>query len=130
MCKSWSISVSDTRQFDKQAYLNLESYRKSGQAMRTPVWFAEDGCAYYIRTIQKAGKVKRVRNNRAVRIAPCDVRGEITGEWVSGSASIVGTSEAARADKLLTKKYGLLKRIYDLTQRGRGADVIKVVVSP
>jgi uncharacterized protein len=122
--------MSNTQQFSNQKYLNLETYRKSGQAMPTPVWFVEDGGAYFIRTVQNAGKVKRVRNNPAVRIVPCGQRGEVKGAWVSATASIASTAEATRADQLLTKKYGLLKRIFDLMQRNRGADVIKVVVGP
>lgn len=122
--------MSNTQQFSNQKYLNLETYRKSGQAMPTPVWFVEDGGAYFIRTVQNAGKVKRVRNNPAVRIVPCGQRGEIKGEWVSATASIASAAEAARTDQLLTKKYGLLKRLFDLMQRNRGADVIKVVVNP
>jgi uncharacterized protein len=122
--------MSNTQQFNNRKYLNLETYRKSGQAMPTPVWFVEDGGAYFIRTVQNAGKVKRVRNNPEVRIVPCGQRGEVQGEWVGATASIASAAEAARADQLLTRKYGLLKRIFDLMQRNRGADVIKVVVNP
>ena len=122
--------MSNTQQFNNQKYLNLETYRKSGQAMPTPVWFVEDGGAYYIRTVQNAGKVKRARNNPSVRIVPCGQRGEVKGEWVRGVASIATPAEAGKVDRLLNQKYGLLKRLFDLMQRGRGADVIKVVVNP
>jgi hypothetical protein len=48
-------------QFAKQHYLNLETYRKGGQAMRPPVWFVEDGGVLYLRTVKNAGKVNSIR---------------------------------------------------------------------
>ena len=70
-------SVSST-QFQGQMYLNLETYRKSGQAIVTPVWFAvdqQDSGLLYVRTYAKMGKVKRLRNNHKVRAVPCDRTG-------------------------------------------------------
>jgi PPOX class probable F420-dependent enzyme len=120
--------MANHEQFVRQSYLNLETYRRTGQAMPTPVWFVEDGGAYYVRTMRDAGKVKRVRNTPRVRIMPCGQRGEPRGEWVEGRAIVVGEAESQRIDGLLTKKYGLLKRVFDLMQRGRGHDVIKVEI--
>ena len=50
--------------FSGRNYLNLETYRKSGVAVRTPVWFAEQGGILYLYTLADSGKVKRIRNNR------------------------------------------------------------------
>ena len=57
-------------QFQKQKYLNLETFRKSGESMRTPVWFVQDGESLYVHTVANSGKVKRIRNNGRVNIAP------------------------------------------------------------
>ena len=69
--------------FEGQKYLSLETFRKNGEGVRTPIWFAaeKDGGAavLYIYTIADTGKVKRIRNNPRVRIAPCDMRGNVTG---------------------------------------------------
>jgi PPOX class probable F420-dependent enzyme len=115
-------------QFIGQSYLNLETYRRSGEAMPTPVWFIEEDGMFYIRTMRNAGKVKRVRNVSRVRIMPCGQRGEPRGEWVEGQATIVDEAASAHVNGLLNRKYGLLKRLFDLMQRGRGHDVIKVEV--
>ena len=100
-------------------YLSLESYKKSGERVRTPVWFANDpsvtpesaASRLYIYTIGDTGKVKRIRNNPRVRIAPCDLRGKVLGEWVDARAEIVTGEEAVRGMRLLNKKYFPWKRL-------------------
>jgi PPOX class probable F420-dependent enzyme len=105
--------------FSIHKYLSLETYKKSGESVRTPVWFAPDPSAtpdsaaskLYIYTIGDTGKVKRIRNNPRVRIAPCDMRGKILGEWVEARAEIVTGEEAARGMGLLNKRYFPLKQL-------------------
>lgn len=98
-------------QFAGQKYLNLESYRKNGKAVATPVWFAEEAGVLYIYSLADAGKVKRIRNDQRVRVVPCDVRGKLNGEWVQARARIVDGAEAAKGHQLLDEKYGLLKKV-------------------
>jgi PPOX class probable F420-dependent enzyme len=99
--------------FEGQKYLNLETFKKSGEGVKTPVWFAAEPSAkldsteakLYLYTIGVSGKVKRIRNNGRVRIAPCDVRGNVLGDWVDARAEIVTGDEAEHGTKLLNKKY-------------------------
>ena len=63
-------------QFQKQQYLNIETFRKSGQGVKTPVWFAQDGDSLYVWTQADSGKAKRIRNNGDVNIAPCTASGD------------------------------------------------------
>ena len=101
-------------------YLNLETFRKSGVGVRTPVWFAQDGDAptiYYVYSESDAGKVKRIRNNPNVRIAACNVRGNLRGDWANAQARICGREEAARGQQLLRRKYGLAKIMADFFAR-------------
>lgn len=115
--------ASDGRaQFEKQKYLSLETFRKNGKGVATPVWFAEDGGKFYIYTLADGGKVKRIRNNPRVRVAPCDARGRVTGDWVEGRARIVGRAETERGHELLNRKYGWLKRIGDVFSKLRRRD--------
>ena len=101
--------------FAREKYISLESYRKSGEAIATPVWFAQDDKAIYVYSLADAFKVKRIRNNPKVRIAPCDMRGKVTGEWVDGRARIItDPDEDNRAHQLLDQKYGWMKRIGNL----------------
>lgn len=106
--------------FAGRSYLNLETLKRSGDAVRTPVWFAaapEPGGApprtLYIYTLENTGKIKRIRNNPSARVAPCDARGNLKGEWVAARARLIAGLEADRADQLLKKKY-FLRRIFDI----------------
>jgi PPOX class probable F420-dependent enzyme len=99
--------------FAGQKYLNLETFKKNGDSVKTPVWFAADpsasldssGAKIYAYTIGVSGKVKRIRNNPSVKIAPCDMRGRVLGEWVEARAEIISGEEATRGMQLLNKKY-------------------------
>jgi len=99
--------------FAKQKYLNIETFRRNGVGVKTPVWFVQDGDVLFIRTIADSGKVKRVRNNSRVNIVPCKMDGTPLGEWVPASAREVKDNEIDRkVDRLLDKKYGLLKKMF------------------
>jgi PPOX class probable F420-dependent enzyme len=100
--------------FANKKYLSLESFRKTGAPVRTPVWFAEQDGKIYIYSLADAGKVKRIRNNPKVRVAPCDVRGGNIGEWIDASAKIEDSGGERLGMSVLTKKYGLMKRLGDL----------------
>lgn len=107
-------------QFANQNYLNLESYRKSSEVIRTPLWFVQDGDVMYFYTVAHSFKVTRLKNNPRCRVAPCDIRGNLKGEWVDASARLLDTAEASRADNLLNQKYGLSKRILNFFAKLRG----------
>src|SRR5262245_5620461 len=104
-------------QFQNQNYLNLESYRRTGSPIVTPMWFAERNGILYVYSLANAGKVKRVRNNARVRIMPSDLRGGPKGEWVEGRARILDETGAALGHRLLIEKYGWMKKIGDLYSR-------------
>jgi PPOX class probable F420-dependent enzyme len=105
-------------QFAGKKYLNLETYRKSGAAVRTPLWFAEEEGVLYVYSEAGAGKVKRIRNDPRVRVVPSDLRGNPQGEWVEARAEILDAEGAARGHQLLRQKY-LLKRVGDFFGRLR-----------
>ena len=116
--------------FRHEKYLSLESFRKNGEGIRTPVWFAESEGLLYIYSLASAAKVRRVRNNPGVRIAPCDFRGGVTGSWIDATATILDEEGAARAHVLLTKKYGLVKRFGDLFSRWRKRARVTMAIRP
>jgi uncharacterized protein len=134
------MGMSDANYFaalDKHDFLNLETFRKNGEGVRTPVWFAADpaadirsrGAKLYIYTIENTGKVKRVRNNPRVKIAPCNRTGGLLGDWIEARAQVVQGAEAALGLKLLTQKY-FLKRIFDLFAVFRKAKRDVLVITP
>ena len=109
--------------FEDRKYLSLETYRRSGVGVRTPMWFAAtaDGACLYVYSAADSGKAKRLRRSGAVKIAPCNIRGEITGDWVAGQARIVGPDEFIRAMPLLNRKYWPWKAALDLLMKLRPA---------
>jgi PPOX class probable F420-dependent enzyme len=112
-------------QFAKAKYFSLETFRKAGVGVRTPVWFAQDPAAgsvtrFYVYTLPDSGKAKRIRNNSKVRIAPCNMRGDLRGAWVDARARICDGSEVAKGQDLLRQKYGWMKKLGDFFSGLRG----------
>lgn len=95
--------MGDWQQFKGAKYLSLETFKRDGSGVKTPVWFAETGDTIYVYTLADAWKVKRIRNNPRVRIARCDIRGNVNGEWVEAKARVVDGEEAACGQQLLNK---------------------------
>ena len=105
--------------FARQKYLSLETLRRNGQAVATPVWFAESAGVLYVYSLAESGKIKRIRNNPRVRVAPCDMRGNLKSGWLHATARLLEDDEALRAGDLLNQKYGWQKRTLDLFARFR-----------
>jgi uncharacterized protein len=124
------MSPNQVAQFARQKYLNLETYRKNGRPVATPVWFAEEQGTFYIYSLAHAGKVKRIRQNQHVRIVPCDVRGDPTGDWVDATARILDEHGAARGHQLLNQKYGWIKRMGDVVSRLRRRQRVVIAIDP
>jgi len=124
--------------FAGQKYLNLETFKKNGTGVKTPVWFAADPSAsldsndakLYVYTIGVSGKVKRIRNNPRVKIAPCDMRGRVLGEWAEARAEIVTGEEDARGTQLLKNKYFPWKQLLDFFAKFRRRDHTVFVLCP
>jgi PPOX class probable F420-dependent enzyme len=116
--------------FAGEKYVNVASYRKNGSAVYTPMWFAEEGGVLYVYSLASAGKVKRIRNNPRVKIAPCDVRGKPKGAWVEALAQIVDEAKAEYAHNLLNKKYGLVKRLGDFFSKIRKRERVVITLQP
>ncbi len=125
-------------EFAGQKYLNLESFKKSGEGVKTPVWFAADPSAklnsndakLYVYTIGVSGKVKRIRNNSSVKIAPCNMRGDVQGGWVPAHAEILSGTEAAHGMQLLNKKYLPWKQLLDFFAMFRKRERTVIVIRP
>jgi uncharacterized protein len=95
-------------------YALLTTYRKNDDPVPTPVWFGldEDGAVYFYAD-ETSGKVKRVRSNAQVRLAPCDMRGKPRGAPAVGTARILPPDETDRAERVIAANYGLGRRWYD-----------------
>ena len=114
--------------FANQRYVNLESFRKNGQGIRTPLWFVETQGVLYMRTPAQSAKVKRIRNNPHVRIVPSDMRGNPKGVWIDGEATLIEAAEAEWVNQLVKRKYGLFKRLIDIRSRLKGTQYVVIAV--
>ena len=109
-------------QYQKRKYLNLETFRKNGDSMRTPVWFVQIGDILYVHTLANSGKVRRIRNNDRVNIAPCGMDGKLVGSWVPAQAyEMTDPEKSTLVDHMLDKKYGLLRKMYENQSTRTGA---------
>ncbi len=115
-----SIEKTGVLQFAGQKYLAVESYRKNGEAVRTPVWFIEREGTLFVRTDSETGKVKRIMRNSHIRIALCSMRGEPKSAWIDAEAKLAGEDEAEQTYQLLKQKYGLRYRLIRFIGRVQG----------
>jgi hypothetical protein len=115
--------------FEKQQYLVIESFRKDGRGVKTPVWFAQDGDALLVWTENGSGKAKRIRRNGAIKIAPSTAGGDPLGEWIDARAAADNSSAAIdHLRALMRAKYGFAFTMFGLLGklRGRGYTAIRI----
>ena len=117
---------------DAGGTIALVTFRRSGVAVVTPVWFAARDSKLYVFSAGNAGKVKRLRNNPSICIAPCDVRGTVRGAWIEGRDSLRGGWIEGRGRRIkdpervriardaLRRKYGWQMRLADFFSRLSG----------
>ena len=111
-------------QFLDQKYINLETYKKDGTSVRTPVWFVIDNDLIYVITRDSTGKVKRLGNNQDVQIVSCSFKGEPKNEWIKGKAEMITGEEADEIIKLRKKKYGMFARLTGIFTSQKGNLVV------
>jgi PPOX class probable F420-dependent enzyme len=117
------------RDLGSERYVSLATFRKNGREVRTPVWIAPEAGKLYVWTNRTSGKVKRLRANRRVRLAPCDARGKVRGEWVDGRARLLeGPEELERGLETVIRKYGWQMRLALFTSRLTGRYAQRAVI--
>lgn len=99
-------------------YIALETFRKNGEGVITPVWVTAENDKLYVWTQANSGKVKRIRNNSRVRIAVSDAHGNPKSEWVEASARVLSSPTANQKQrKRLAQKYGWQFYFFNLLDR-------------
>jgi PPOX class probable F420-dependent enzyme len=126
------MSGADWQALASARYLNLESFKRDGTAVHTPLWFAPDADGtFYIYSQAEAYKVKRLRRTPACRVAACDMRGNVSGPWLAARAEILSGHAAARGMALLDRRYWPWKQMLGLLARLRpGAARAVVALRP
>jgi PPOX class probable F420-dependent enzyme len=120
---------------DQERYISLETFRKDGTGVATPVWAAALDGRLVIVTDGTSFKVKRLRNNAKIRAAACDARGKLKGPWFDGQCRIVDDpARAERARRALRDKYGwqmwLLDTAARLSRRMARRAYLEVAIGP
>jgi len=114
-------ALSIAGELDRNRYLSLATFRRSGAEVKTPVWFAAGDGKLYVFTAGDSGKVKRLRHSSRARIAPSDARGNVRGEWRDATARLVGEPQIIeRAHAAMRAKYGWQMRLGDALSRFTG----------
>jgi PPOX class probable F420-dependent enzyme len=93
----------------------LATFRRSGVVVATPVWAAEAGGRFYVRSERTAGKIKRLRNDPRVLVAPCTVRGKPLGAPLEATASVVPPEREDAAEQALVRRYGPGRALFEWT---------------
>lgn len=113
------MSNVDVERLARGKYLSLTTFKKDGSSVATPVWVARDGNELVVVTDATSGKAKRIRNNGHVLLAPCDVRGKITGPSVDGTARLTNSTETEHIAAQIKRKYGLAYTAIGLLEKLR-----------
>jgi len=94
--------------FIQQRAVWLTTFRRDGTPVGTAVSIAVDGGRAFIRTYDRAGKAKRLRNNPNVEIAPSTMRGKPTGPSIPAQMRLLNGDETKAAAKALARKHRIL----------------------
>jgi PPOX class probable F420-dependent enzyme len=111
-------------------YCLLTTFRKSGEPIPTPVWFGLADGKVYLRSEAAVGKVKRIRSNPRVRIAPSTLRGKPLGPPAEGRARVLAPDESERAERAIAANYGLFRKLYEGGGNRLPIDLVYIEVEP
>ncbi len=118
------------KQFEKQQFLNIETFRKNGEGVKTPVWFARDGETLHIWTGAGSGKTKRILRDGKVRIVPSTASGDPVGEWTHANAIVENSAENVQfTEQLFKNKYGLTFIFLRWLNKSRGNKYVAIKVN-
>jgi PPOX class probable F420-dependent enzyme len=86
-------------------YLSITSFKRNGSGVATPVWFVEEAGRLLVQTDADSGKVKRIRRNPQVLVAPCTATGRLLADPAPARAEFLPEAEVGRVGRLLAAKY-------------------------
>jgi uncharacterized protein len=93
-------------QLEDERFVSVQTFRRDGGAVATPVWFALVEGGFVFGTHADSGKIRRIRSNPSVRFAAANYRGLERAEYTNGVASILEADEVVAAEAALADKYG------------------------
>jgi len=123
------MSADNLSDLSKFKYITIETFRKNGAGVRTPIWFIIYQGLIYFRTDVNSGKAKRIRNNPHVRIAPCDIRGNLKGNWFDGKVKFADLAESSITHSMIDKKYGFITTLIRIFNKIRRTNPVVIAIS-
>ncbi|SUB58008.1 pyridoxamine 5'-phosphate oxidase [Mycolicibacterium smegmatis] len=108
-------TAADFTGFERHRQILLVTFKRSGEAVPSPINHGVADGKLYVRTEASTAKVKRIRNNPNVIVVPCTLRGRPSGPVVAGTARILGESEHARADAVIAANWSLPMKLFERT---------------
>ena len=117
-------------QFSNYRILNLETYRKDGSGVRTPLLFVIYEGRLHMRTPADTWKVRRIRRNPRVRLVPSDARGTPSGTWIDGTAQLQPADDVAWYNPAARRKFGLFKIAMDFRALLTRKQYVVISVTP
>jgi uncharacterized protein len=132
---STTLEKSTFPDLGKEQYIALTTFRKTGQAVTTPVIFAQSLGTIYVGTRADAGKLKRLRRSGYVTLSPCTYSGKVTGAVIAGKARILTEpGEYTAASTALAKKYGIMlpltRSAWRLLHRKAKVEEVYIAIEP
>jgi len=114
------MPTSTTLALGASDFIQLTTFRRTGEGVPTPVWVVPDGDTLAVFTPAGTGKLKRIRHTPRVTVAECSRRGRVDDDVVPVEAHATATADPAEVDRvtrLLAGKYGLQFKIAMLAER-------------
>ena len=108
----------------------LISYRRDGTPVPTPVWAAPAGGVLYVRSERSSGKVKRLRNDARLLLAPCTLRGEPLGAPLEARGRVLEPAEEALAERALARRYGIGRALFERAMDALRVDMCFLELTP
>lgn len=111
-------------------YAILETFKKNGEGVPTAVWFGVADGRFYVNSERDVWKIKRIRNNPRVRVAPCNSRGKPLGPAVTGTARIIERADGAAAEAAIAANYGTGRKLFEGVAHRLDVDNVYIEVAP
>jgi PPOX class probable F420-dependent enzyme len=108
----------------------LVTYRRDGAPVPTPVWAAHADGALYVRVERASGKVRRLRRDPRLLVAPCTARGKPLGPPLEATGEVLAAGDEARAERALAARYGLGRVLFELAADLMRVDMCYLQITP
>jgi PPOX class probable F420-dependent enzyme len=115
-----TMTSDSTTTLSQQRFVSLTTFKRNGQGVPAPMWIGCDGAGLFIWTPADSWKVKRVRNDPRVLLAPSSRSGKVRDDVVPVDATAEVITDPATVKRLqgeIRRKYGLQYYLVTLIEK-------------